>query len=446
MKYLWWGVLAFGMLVSQAIHAESDPVVEKQIIYEDIGDDIDSFFIQEIRFEGNKKTRPQIMLQEMNIKQGETVTRKRIEDARQNILNLDLFKDVNLRIKKEKSGYVLIFKVKEKFYWYVIPKFNRNGDGDISYGGEAQTDNLFGLNQTIELKYVIRQLQDIDVDEERTFDLNYYYPRVKGSPWDLRFRYRLLLSDLNEERGDLAGRYERDLKGVLFRLSRWLRSTGPSKGWRIGGSLSFQKYMHTFIEGDPDLFFDADVLALQLNGSFVNVDNFIYSRSGKHFGYEIEATSDALGSDVSYTRQFLFYRKYALVTKREHTNLNTQLRLETQTDSIFGDPALGAVGSKKLRGYDRQSLEGDTYLVGNLEYLSPFNKKHQALRGVVFADAGNSFDEFSDIDLSALKYAVGFGLRWKVRALVRVDLRLEVGRGLSEGGETKFYAGTRGTF
>lgn len=47
----------------------------------------------------------------------------------------------------------------------------------------------------------------------------------------------------------------------------------------------------------------------------------------------------------------------------------------------------------------------------NAEFLFPLIKE-QGVRGVLFFDAGNAYDNGDDINLSDLKYAIGGGIRW----------------------------------
>jgi outer membrane protein insertion porin family len=47
----------------------------------------------------------------------------------------------------------------------------------------------------------------------------------------------------------------------------------------------------------------------------------------------------------------------------------------------------------------------------NAEFLFPLIEQ-QGIRGVLFFDAGNAYDNGDSIDLGDLKYAVGYGIRW----------------------------------
>jgi len=128
----------------------------------------------------------------------------------------------------------------------------------------------------------------------------------------------------------------------------------------------------------------------------------------------------------------------------EHTNLNIQLRAGYANRTVFGDPAHSLGGSSSLRGFDRDSVEGNAFVLANIEYLRPLFGKPN-LRGVLFADVGNAYDSVDDVDLGDLRYALGVGLRWRLESFVKTELRIDFVKGFDDGVE-KVYASTKATF
>ncbi|MBI5286683.1 MAG: BamA/TamA family outer membrane protein, partial [Deltaproteobacteria bacterium] len=79
---------------------------------------------------------------------------------------------------------------------------------------------------------------------------------------------------------------------------------------------------------------------------------------------------------------------------------------------------LGGINS--VRGFETRSISpkdpttgeligGDKEVVMSAEYLFPFIPE-QRLKGLVFFDAGNAYDD--DVDLGDLRYGAGVGIRW----------------------------------
>ncbi len=402
------------------------------------------YVIESIEFSGNKVTKDHILLQEMLFDAGDNVTDEQIEQARQSIMNLDLFKAVTSELVATESGHRLLIDVDEKHYWFIVPKLSRSGDGDVAYGGEFQIDNLAGRNQHLELNFRKKNFDDTDVDEEEQIELEFQSPRIFRSAFEFNLDIKQEQAALEEDRFGVLGNYDRELDEYGFTLARWKNPLGPSKGWRYFGGARVQQFDHTFLSGEPGLFFDADIFSVIGGFSFIDVQNYLFSREGIHYGYQGNLSTDSFGSDVSFARHSVFYRRFKRVTQRPHTNFNTQLRFGYTTRSIFGDPTYSVANGRSIRGFDRDSLEGDAFIIGNLQFLTPLYGKN-ALRGVTFLDFGNAYENIHEIDLSDLKFGAGIGLRWKVKSFVKFDLRLDVAHGFP-GGELKVFAGTRTIF
>ena len=401
--------------------------------------------IDAIVFKGNEKTKAETMLQELTFSEGDTVTERQLVHGRQAIMDLGLFKRVTAElVGQSDGGYTWLLTVIEKRYLLVLPRLSRSGDGDWSYGACIRFDNLAGRNRHMDLGYRRKDLKNSDIQQEDRLQFRYRLPRIFGSDFDVAFDARTEDIEIDEERGDLSGRYEQKLDSARFSVSRWLRPRGPSQGWLVRAMLKYADYENDFLDGDPGLFFDATIVETTLGVEFRQVHDLLYSRSGRHFGYNILLSSDSMGSDVSFTRHSAFYRRYKPLKYRKHTNFNYQLRYLTSSGSIFGDPSYSLGGNSTLRGYDRESQEGESAFMANLEFLSPIFG-HNTLRGSLFMDVAGAFEDKADFDSSDLVVGVGFGLLYKLRSFVKTDLRLDVAYGI-EDGETKVYGSTETAF
>lgn len=401
--------------------------------------------ITEIRFAGNRKTRGRVMLQEMLVGVGDPADPALIESSRQAIMDLELFKSVHTQLDSTPGGQVLLITVEEKYYTLPLPVLSRNADGDITYGVEMRMDNLGGLNQKFKARYKVKDFADGEVDREETLSLDYAYPRIAGS----RYELRLSLDDENErvdaERKGRSGLYNREYREARLAVRRWLAPSGPSKGWQLGAGLVAYDVAYDHLGGADDLFQGGQVMSVRLAANFSDVHDYLYSRSGREYGYQVDIADEAFGSDISFVKHDLYWRSLNLVTSRPHTNLNLQLRFGSSSDDLFGEPFYRLGGSSSLRGYDRDRIRGNAMLNANLEFLTPLRVGYPALRGVLFADAGNAWQNFNDIDLGDIQFAVGAGMRWTVKYFVRFTLSLDAAYAV-DGGETKVFVGTGNTF
>ena len=108
--------------------------------------------VDEIVIEGNKKTRNGIIRQELWLQVGDEISEELIEKSRQSIMDLGLFKNVYVQHREEDGVNQLLVTLNEKKHdWYILPKLDRNADGDITLGINWRANNHNGLNQNSKL-------------------------------------------------------------------------------------------------------------------------------------------------------------------------------------------------------------------------------------------------------------------------------------------------------
>jgi outer membrane protein assembly factor BamA len=398
--------------------------------------------IDEIRFAGNKTTRPEVLLQEMTIKVGDPVDTARIEQSRQAIMDLGIFKSVSATILPEGSRTVLLITVKEKYYILPIPKLNRDADNNFSLGAQLRLDNLAGLNQRFKLTYETERAASSDAQRQTT-SLEYIYPRVRGSFYDLEVYASRARTPVDSADPANPYTYESEFSSAQVNVNHWLRRDLPGKGWRAGGGLVWQAQKYNFFTGTPPDLQDGRGVGVTAVIEYTFVHDYLYSRAGKVYGYQGTYGVPSLGSDSNYTTHQLYYRGYYPLFNKPHRTLDVQVKFGMGSDPLFG-PAFSIGGSSSLRGYPSGSIAGNAYFLTNIEYLTPLFDYYQ-LREVVFLDIGNAYPSNHDIRLSGMKTAVGVGLRLKLKSFVNIDLRVDYAYAIDTG-ETKVYAGTKEAF
>jgi len=387
------------------------------------------------------------MLQEMVIQPGDPVDPDRIERSRQAIMNLGLFKSVTAELLPgDERGRVLLITVKEKYYVLPIPKLNRNEDNEIGYGAELRLDNLGGRNQQLKISAEREKSNVSSTGEQDVYSLSYNYPRMFGGPFRLEVtadRERVPMS-LLDQGGNPIGDYQRTTTEAHVLITRWLQEIGPSRGWQVGGGLVYRGRRLELLSGTQLPYENRVGVGALAIAEFSDVQDFLYSRSGKTYGISLEFGVPGLGSDSDYSRQLLYYRAYYQMFGLPHHNLNVQFQLGLSSERILNEDNFKLGGSSTLRGYESEAISGNSFVLLNLEYLAPLFD-YNPLRGVVFVDIGNAYPGNHDIRLSDLKTGAGLGLRWNIKSFVKVDLRLDVAYGFDRG-ETKVYAATKQTF
>jgi outer membrane protein assembly factor BamA len=397
--------------------------------------------IREIRFVGNETTRERVMLQEMTIKVGDPTDPLKIEQSRQAIMNLGLFKKVDAQVlRAADGGRIVQITVEEKYYVLPLPRFNRNADGDISYGAQLRWDNLAGLNQTLHLTYSIGRPADSQ-NETRNLSLNYSYPRIGGGPYNLDAGAGNLRENIFATTPDgLSSRYVHDGRSTNFVVSRYLDAAGPSRGWRVGGGMSWSEDMYRDATAVPA---PNDSHSTSLVGlvDYTDVQDYLYSRMGESYGYTLQWAPVAINRHNDYTVHRFFWRYYRPIGDTPYQNIDTQVQLGMSTSYEGNAFALG--GADTLRGYPKNSIAGKAFWLVNVEYLRPIGDR--AVRGVLFFDAGNAYPSNGSINLRDVKMGVGIGLRIRLKSFVRIQLRLDYAYGI-DFHKQKVYGGTQDTF
>lgn len=390
--------------------------------------------ISEIRFEGNEVTKEKVLRQELLIHEGDEINLKRIEKSRQAIMNLGIFKSVTSRLEEDGEGEgtrVLIFTVEERFYLLPIPLLGGSTEEEnYNYGIELRHDNLFGLNQRLKIVYETEESIEGTTPSEKKFSLNYRIPRLIDTPYQLSLNAKHTSETVldQDDGGNTIGSHDQVTNSGGFFISRWIKPGWISQGWTVGAGLGATQKNYRQQIGTSLAFEDSQAIALSSGLAFNDVAQHPYHRSGTVYGYTASVALPDIGSDYDYTRHWLFYRRYQPLDSLD-ANINSQFRLGFANGQAFNSATYKLGNSSLLRGYENDSIEGEAVMVLNLEYHHHISGYRQ-LRAVAFADAGNAWESFDDIDFSDLPVGVGIGLRWRVQYFVDLTLRADYAKAL----------------
>lgn len=399
--------------------------------------------IMQIEFVGNDKTRDIVLLQEMQSKIGDKLDIRLVKEDVQAIMDLSLFRSVDYYLYAA-DDYVqdhvkLVIHVREKYFVFVLPdlRFDEE-EKEMRFGVRAYWDNINGNNHSLRFK-AREHGEELGVRDVRK-SLTYAWPRINGSP------YRLELFNSTRDAIDTTNEVIPQLRDELkygFDLFRWYHLDNRSSGWYSGVGLYRE-------ERNNEAFNSGDVSKNDFQGSFwgfrfgyKKVNNYLFNRRGKDFGYRLDTTRLLFESDENYTRHLLFYRSYYRLKSYPLNNLNVQLQLGVSEGDYLGDVEY-SLGGKTLRGYEKGEYTGNAMVLMNLEYLVPMSDNPAYRYGLLF-DIGNTYERFEDIDLGHLHPAIGFGFRWKLAAFVKVNIRLDFGYAIDTG-DTNILLNSRHLF
>ena len=146
--------------------------------------------VARIEFEGNRVTRPEVMLREIPQRSGEPCSLDAVVDGIQGIMDLDLFRSIRAELALERGAgdppegaLVLRYTVREKIFFLAIPRLSRTSDGELRTGLQLRWDNFSG--RLHELRITAERRREDDGRGRSGFvrTLDYSVPRFLGSDW-----------------------------------------------------------------------------------------------------------------------------------------------------------------------------------------------------------------------------------------------------------------------
>lgn len=166
-------------------------------------DTLDRYVIvEDFRIEGNKVTKPNIILREMVFEQGDTVAKMELipelQRSKDNILNLSIFNFVNMNVEHLPGNRIIVeIEVQERWYIWPTPIFE-HGERNLStflkeprwsrlnYGLWLKWNNFRGRNEFLNAKirlgykeqYVLQyEKPNLGINENHKFSLSYSLSR-----------------------------------------------------------------------------------------------------------------------------------------------------------------------------------------------------------------------------------------------------------------------------
>lgn len=395
-----------------------------------------------IVFEGNEVTQESVFRLEMIIREGDPVDIGKIERSVQNIMNLGLFEWVVYRLEEdEDSGEsTLVIGVRERYYFIPLPTGKINEDNEIEYGVKLRWDNVRGMNRRLDWKLLDKGPRKGYTQFSSKF--SYSMPRIFQS----RYQFTLLAENqlIVDEDPDFGSQLQRS-DSYGFDVQKWLNEDGVSSGLFAGGGIGYsRKRISTINQPSPeDGTFDS--ISYSARVGVEEIEEYRYNREGRFLQYNVDFAADG-GTPYSmpYFRQQIEFIRLKSFDRDWPTNFNYRLAIGQSDHDVLGDKAFALGGNTNLRGYRTGTFRGNALVRANLEYLSVLGSS-PLLRKVLFFDTGDTPERLSDFRISELKSSAGFGIRWKLRQFVDLDLRLDVAYAF-ETDEVRFSLGTHNTF
>ncbi|NPV82175.1 MAG: BamA/TamA family outer membrane protein [Candidatus Aminicenantes bacterium] len=187
------------------------------------------------------------------------------------------------------------------------------------------------------------------------------------------------------------------------------------------------------VETEPGKLLDQDLVTGSRGGllsgpglaaSYDNRDNIFYPNTGLYLQANLNWNNHFFGSDYDFLSLQFDLRNYHRVG--DDQVLAVQALAETNTGDVpfYRLPRLG--GDSLLRGFYNGRFRDMNLVAFQAEYRFPVWKR---LGAVIFGAMGSLANRFRDISFDNLKYAAGFGLRFKIIPKENANLRVDLAFG-----------------
>ncbi len=388
-------------------------------------------FIREIDVTGDDKTKQYVVEREFTLKPGDLFDPEEVGETQARIYRTGLFHSVWIEPAEEDTGRAdkrLVVRVRER----------PSGHIDFKFGYAALTgpEIAAGItNRNVQGQAIEMTLKGACSGFERGGEASV------GDPW---FTGRPVAAEAtgsyywNDEESYVA-----ETAGASFILTK-----------RLGGTVTLEggyEFSRTSVIESTDETHDTGVNYTSNILSAVTHDtrnDILDAKRGMLARARVDLASSRLGGTNDFVRCELSFRGFIGVRHGRVAALSLLAGwVKPQGDD--GDVPVNeryfAGGDGSVRGFERNSLSpldsggnatgGRAVVEVRAEVRFPVWKK---LRAVVFADAGQAFDDFGAVRPSRLEVGVGGGLRLATPVGV---LRLDVAGPVTEEGSIKYYFG-----
>jgi outer membrane protein insertion porin family len=418
--------------------------------------------VRRIEITGNTKTHEDVIRREMRIRPGDLFVNSELRNSQRDIFQLGFFNDVRVDFKQAPSpdDIDLQFEVEER----------QTGQFTMGVGFSQQTqasgffnigeNNFLGRGQSLQFAWQFGRRRNF-------LDISFTEPWFMGTP-------TLVGVELfNRFSNDIRDYYDNRSKGFAIRLGRPIPAARYTRA-----SVRYAFTQTTLRNFDPYYVQTLDNLERELGAEGLqfqrldkvdwpqttsgltftvlrnSTDNPFFPTRGSRSTVTYTVNGGPLGGDLDYQRLLADYDMYEPLPLRFAMHIGAsagQLAAYGSTPQVpdYERFRLGGNRFYKLRGYrdlevvprGNPSFVGGTFFTTiTTEILFPISR---AVHVLGFVDQGDTWNSFSEADLTNLRTGAGFGIRLEVPLVGRIGL--DYGYGFDKrnpGWEAHFNFGT----
>jgi NTE family protein len=353
---------------------------------------IDEGRINDIKIEGNRKTRNYVITRHLPFKAGDIFRQDEAEKGIDGVFSTGLFETARMVAVPDSSGITLLLKVKENRY-----NFIRGGARyDLEHNAQAFLDfvagNVFGGGQEI---YISTNIGE----KRRGVSLNYRSDRIFKT---------LFTNTISADLSELKRNSYSDHKytGFSKQISYGAR-IAPGRQFPQLGMISIVGELRKYEWDEPGKTKRQEFSKIGIGfESIVDTrDAISFPRTGKYHYFDLQFAGDLHSEKSAYTRFETSIEAYYPLTER--LNFHPRLVLGASSDILpyFDQFSLGGLGS--FVGLYQDELLGDKMVLGSVELRQRIGGRFYMLARY---NAGNMWNNLERVRLSHLLHGAGIGL------------------------------------
>jgi outer membrane protein insertion porin family len=379
--------------------------------------------IESLELSGNKRTRREVLLREVQSPIGLIYREDQIDAYRRRLGRLPYLKDVKVSpVPADKVGSTrLLIQVEENQALQLALALGYTGrDGLLGYF-DVSDNNFLGYGHQVRLQWQRDQYRNPQTNEIQSFLPSYAFSydaphlifgrvNVGIVAYD-RSPFYPVFYTVNES----LRRFERRQGFAGYVGYDWGESFGVQLQFRTD-RVDYDSAPLSFLDGAGKAANRGQVDMVGAQGIWDTRERRSFPRSGSYASLLVESSLGS--SQFKFTRYTGDFRHY--------------LPLQSNRTAVFRVRAGGATGSlplseqfwiggfDMLRGYDLDEFHGDRMLLVGAEYRFPV---YSEIQGVLFADHGFAWSSGQQVGFGDFKTGVGVGVRFATPiGAIRLDI------------------------
>ncbi|NJD56995.1 MAG: outer membrane protein assembly factor BamA [Nitrospirae bacterium] len=366
----------------------------------------DKYKIGRIEISGNTKTRDKVIRREVRVYEGETFDSSKLKRSYERINNLGFFESVDMvpKPKYEDKSVDVDIKVKERPTGFLSVGGGYSSQDKFIATADITQGNLFGKGQYIKLKGELGGTSS-------------YYEFSFRDPYVLDTPYSLSTGIYRHQKEYIE--YDKEAYGFYIGLGKPF-----GEYWKGDVTYNFEKSDITNIDDDASVVVKDQEGKHTLSSVTTNIirdnrDNYIDPTRGSRS--MLTLTLAGLGGDYGYFKGLIdsgVYLPWGAMTFMVRGRFGYASAIFGKKLPLYERFYVG--GLTTVRGLDfgdagphdditDEAIGGTTELIFNTEFIFPISPEMK-LKGLVFFDAGNSYEGFNEF--GSLRYTSGLGIRW----------------------------------